>query len=358
MIHFVTVRQNADPLLTTIAKKIAFDQDSVVFSTSVLFNLIFIQIDKEFYLAFLQVNVSDLANVQLEMKHVHHCSTVQNLFDERTRSFPLLRRVQYYHTLCRKYSQLSCFHDNEVFMCLCNEDGYANCFPFDFNKTSICPGRTTCENEGQCLLDRATCPTLAMCTCPQCFYGGRCQLTTKTFGLSLDAILGYQILPHVKIVQQSAAVKVSIGLATMMLVLGLINSILSIMTFRLKSLCNVGCGLYLLALSITSFISTIIFTLKFWLLILSQISWITNRTVLLINCISIEFILRSLLTITDWFTACIAIERLVVVMKSINFNQTKSKQVARWVIVGVVLCTLLSLVHDPIHRQLIYDEEE
>jgi hypothetical protein len=60
----------------------------------------------------------------------------------------------------------------------------------------------------------------------------------------------------------------------------------------------------------------------------------------------------------DWFTACVAIERMIVVIKGINFNQARSKQNARWVIVIVVLCILLSLVHDPIHRQLVHDEEE
>jgi hypothetical protein len=60
----------------------------------------------------------------------------------------------------------------------------------------------------------------------------------------------------------------------------------------------------------------------------------------------------------DWFSACVAIERMIVVIKGINFNQARSKRNARWVMIVVVLCILLSLVHDPIHRQLVYDEEE
>jgi hypothetical protein len=151
---------------------------------------------------------------------------------------------------------------------------------------------------------------------------------------------------------------VSIALTTVILVIGLINSILSIMTFQLKKLCDAGVGLYLLTLSIISLISTVVFVLKFWLLVLAQMAWITNQTFLLINCISIEFILRSLLAMGDWFSACVAIERVIVVIEGINFNQARSKQNARWVIVIVVLCILLSLVHDPIHRQLVHDEEE
>jgi hypothetical protein len=41
-----------------------------------------------------------------------------------------------------------------------------------------------------------------MCICPPCFYGIRCHFNTKGFGLSLDAILGYHILPHLSLIQQ------------------------------------------------------------------------------------------------------------------------------------------------------------
>jgi hypothetical protein len=236
MIHSVTVQKNDDPLITTIAKKIAFDQDSIVLYTSVLFNLIFVEVDTEFYLAFLQVNASQLVSIGLEMKTLHHCPSVQSLFDKQTRAFPLLCRVNYFHVLCQNHSQLSCLYDKEGFMCLCNKDDYANCFPFDFNRTLICPGRTICENEGQCHPDRTTCPSSTICICPECFYGGRCQFKTKTFSLSLDVILGYHIRPYVMIIRQPVPVKVSIALTTLMLVIGLINSILSIMTLSIISL--------------------------------------------------------------------------------------------------------------------------
>jgi hypothetical protein len=358
MIRFVTVQNDENPLITTMVKKVAFDQDSIVLYISVPFNLILVEIDTEFYLAFLQVNASRLAYIGLEMKTFHQCPGVESLFDGRTLAFPLLRRVKYYHALCQNHSQLSCLHDKEGFMCLCNKDNYANCFPFDFNRTSICPGRTICENEGQCHPDRTTCPSSTICICPECFYGGRCQFTTKTFSLSLDVILGYHIRPYVMILHQPVLVKVSIALTTLMLVIGLINSILSIMTFQLKKLCDTGIGLYLLTLSIISLISTMVFVLKFWLLVLAQMASITSRTVLLINCILIEFIFRSLLTTGDWLSACVAIERMIVVIKGVNFNQARSKQNARWVVIVLVLCIPLSLMHDPIHRQLVHDEEE
>ncbi|CAF1155450.1 unnamed protein product [Rotaria sordida] len=85
---------------------------------------------------------------------------------------------------------------------------------------------------------------------------------------------------------------------------------------------------------------------------------ITNRTILWINCISMEFLLQSLLTIRDWLTACVAIERVFVVTKGVDFNKKKSKQTAQWVIITIILLTTISLIYDPIHRKLIDDKEE
>jgi len=178
------------------------------------------------------------------------------------------------------------------------------------------------------------------------------------FGPSLDVILKYQIRSHVRIVDQPAAVKMGIALTTLFLLIGLINGVLSTITFRSRNLPDIGCRVYLLASSIISLICTVVFTLRFWLLLLSQMSLITNHHFLKSNCISIEFVLRSLLAIGDWLSACVAVERTLTVTKGLNFNTKKSKQSARWVIVGVVLFTLLSILHDPIYRELIDDDEE
>ena len=47
--------------------------------------------------------------------------------------------------------------------------------------------------------------------CPPCFYGTRCQFTTSGFGLSLDAILGYHILPHVGLRHQPFIIQMSLA---------------------------------------------------------------------------------------------------------------------------------------------------
>jgi hypothetical protein len=71
-----------------------------------------------------------------------------------------------------------------------------------------------------------------------------------------------------------------------------------------------------------------------------------------------DFLVRSLLAIADWLNACVAIERAMTVIRGVNFNKNKSKRVAYWVIISIVLVTFLSILHDPVHRRLIDDLEE
>jgi hypothetical protein len=71
-----------------------------------------------------------------------------------------------------------------------------------------------------------------------------------------------------------------------------------------------------------------------------------------------DFLLRFLLSTTDWLSACVAIERAVNVTQGINFNKSKSKRMAKWIILIVLLCTSCSYIYDPLHRCVMDDKEE
>jgi hypothetical protein len=98
-------------------------------------------------------------------------------------------------------------------------------------------------------------------------------------------------------------------------------------------------------------------TVKFWHLILSQMSMITNQSWLIFNCKLIDFLVKVLLASSEWLNACVAFERMISVSKDISFNKAKSKQYSKWVIPLVFLLTTLTQIHDPIYRQLIYDSD-
>ena len=106
--------------------------------------------------------------------------------------YEYLRRVKYYPLICRKYLQLKCFYDQEL-MCICDIDRFSNCFLFNQTKNNDCQDYSYCLNDEKCFLNNQTCPTKFVCICQDCYYGSKCQFSTRSFIMSLDAILAYHI---------------------------------------------------------------------------------------------------------------------------------------------------------------------
>jgi hypothetical protein len=224
--------------------------------------------------------------------------------------------------------------------------------------TFNCFGQSECQNGGECFQSSPDCPQNSECRCSPCFYGKICQFNTNGFGLSLDAILGYHILPNVSIIHQPSIVQISIALTIIFIIAGFINGIFSLITFKEKSLREVGCGLYLLGSSITTLLTMVMFGLKFWILILAQMSIISNRSFLKIQCISLDFFLRTCLNMDQWLNACVASERAMTVIKQTRFDKRKSKKAAKLVIVILLVFIIGTSIVDPIYRRLIVEENE
>jgi hypothetical protein len=358
--HLIMVPSTQEPIRISTHTKIKLNQDEAVmylpFYPSSL--ILFGQIRRGYYLLTIRESSKDFSTTKLTISPFNRCPHIRELVDERTSSFPLLRRVKYYHTICQKRSNLSCFHDEETFMCLCTTERHANCFHFEFNMTYDCYGLNDCKNGGECFPDNRECPVWINCVCPDCFYGSKCQFTTRGFDLSLDTILGYSIQSDISLSRQSILVKVSIAITTFIFTIGLLNGIVSTLVFKAKEIREIGCGYYLLISSMNSLLIVIIFTLKFVVFLLSQMAIITNHTFININCISLDFLLRSFLAINDWLNASIAIERAFIAIKGTNFNKIKSRQVARFAILIMVLFAFGSVVHDPIYRKLVEEKED
>ena len=118
----------------------------------------------------------------------------------------------------------------------------ANCFEFNHNQTFDCSGQSVCENHAQCFQDSSNCPTRSICSCRPCYYGTRCQFTTSVFGLSVDAISGYHIIPNLNFNHQSSIVKFSFILIILFFLIGFINNIITLITFQRVTIREVGCG--------------------------------------------------------------------------------------------------------------------
>jgi hypothetical protein len=102
----------------------------------------------------------------------------------------------------------------------------------------------------------------------------------------------------------------------------------------------------------------IMFALTFLILISAQMAYITNRLFLESQCISTDFLLRIGLNIDQWSSACVAIESLITTIQGIHFNETKSKQMAKYIVIIVLLMNIVTTIHGPIHRHLIDDEND
>ena len=174
----------------------------------------------------------------------------------------------------------------------------------------------------------------------------------KAISLTLDDILRDELRVNTTLSNQSFSIKISVALTMMIFVAGVVDSVLSLITFQSKDCQQVGCGMYLLASSITSFLTISMSTVKFWFVVVTRINVSTSLSVLRGGCASIEVILKVLLYLDGWLNACVAIERAMLVFKGVNFDKKKSRQFAGPIIVFLPFCIIGTLSHELIYRRL------
>ncbi|CAF4059386.1 unnamed protein product [Adineta steineri] len=357
LIHFIEVREKNDPEKGITFKKISINRNPISIYWPRPFHIIFVELfRKNYYLVFVDKIYNESTLIEKRIKSSDHCPNIQEIFNETFAKLHLIRRIKYFHVPCQTYSpQLSCFYD-EVYFCLCVDFGnqrIANCFEFNHTSKRDCSGKSICENNGQCLQDSQTCPQTSMCVCPTCFYGTQCQFTTNGYSLSLDAILGYHIQTNIDIIHQTIIIQISITLTVLMSIIGLVNGIFLLITFQNKILWKSGCAIYLLGSSITTLFTIIIFFLKFIILLLSQMTFITDRSYLNFQCIITDYFLQTGLHMDQWLNACVALERAITTIKGINFNAKKSKKIAKFNLIILFIFIIGTNMIDPIHRRLI-----
>ena len=361
-IHFIQSLNIDSPRRATTLHTISFRQQSLRIHWSQPFHLVFVEFPHhKYYFALAQTIYNQSTVIEKPINSSHRCQHIRELFNETIVQLHLLRRIKFYQLPCQIHrSNLSCFYD-DIHLCLCQDhrrQRVANCFQFNHNMTFNCLGQSICENNAQCFQDAPSCPRRSTCVCPACYYGFRCQFSTTIFSLSLDAILGYHIQANLTMIKQPSIVQISVGLTVIYILIGLINGIVALMTFKNKMTRHVGCGYYLLAISITTLVITSMFGLKFWILLLAQMQLINNRSFLSLQCHSVDFLLRCSLNMDQWLSACVAVERAVTILQGTRFNKARSKRIAKWIICLLAIFILLTGLDDPIHRRLIDEDND
>ncbi|CAF3609736.1 unnamed protein product [Rotaria sp. Silwood1] len=174
--HFITVYNDSNPTQLSIYKKVPFNLETVTFHFSDPFHILLTEFDEKFYLAIVQETFTASLHIAVQLTASYRCLPIEEILDATILQFRRLHYVKYYHTLCRKNSDLVCFYD-ESLMCLCNQDRFANCFNFDRSITYSCSDTNYCTNKGRCFQNSETCQTPLLCVCNECYYGKRCQLS-------------------------------------------------------------------------------------------------------------------------------------------------------------------------------------
>ncbi|UJR34213.1 hypothetical protein I4U23_021619 [Adineta vaga] len=208
-IHFITIFQHAKHERTTILKKIPIDSDTIIFYTSKQFNIAFVQlVNQSYYLLIVRETFLLLENIHGKVLSKQTCPYVKYFLNSTILKYETFYHPKYYPFVCRQYLHLMCFYD-ETLMCVCDLDRFANCFAFNHTLDNTCEGHNDCQNDGQCFQNNQTCPTMSICACKDCYYGGKCQMSNEGNLLSLDPIIGYYIKPNVAFYDQPFIIKVT-----------------------------------------------------------------------------------------------------------------------------------------------------
>ena len=338
-----------------LLEKVKMFQSIVTFYSILSYYMVILKIDVSYYLAVLQQ--IEKVNISTMIGPAQRCVPVQELFSPESLTLPRIYRLKSYHVLCQNNIDLQCFID-ESYICLCTVERHSNCFLFDFNMTFVCPYNAYCENGGRCLQDRSTCPTSILCVCADCFFGDRCQFYAKGVGLVLDDMLRYEIRPNLTFMKQSVVIKLSAAFTMIILVAGFLNSLLAFLVFHRQNSRQVGSGMYLHLSSMVSGLVVITLTIKFWFVVFTHIDQSINRHVLYGGCVFLEIVLKLFLHISNWLSACVAVERMITVVKGINFNKKRSKCIARWILRLMPFVIMSTMTHEFIYRDLFDDQEE
>jgi hypothetical protein len=101
-----------------------------------------------------------------------------------------------------------------------------------------------------------------------------------------------------------------------------------LITFENKLVRDLGCRIYLVSTSLISLFLMIIFPIKYWIIIISQIGLIKNKLFLKIHCHLMDFLIRFCLTMDQWLTTFVSIERAYITIEGVKYNKKKTRLIA------------------------------
>ena len=184
-----------------------------------------------------------------------------------------MKKVKYYHRACKVSNTSNWFYD-EAFLCFCDKDRVPDCLFFKREETHCT--KDYCKNNARCVKNDFNGVWDFGCVRSECAYGSLCQLTTAQYTLSLDLMLGQDILQNVSLTEQPLLIKIVLAVLILMLSLGFVSNVLSLFTFKQPKVQEFGCGVYLFYMSLVGPLGLIIFVSRFFYLLGTQLYNVDN----------------------------------------------------------------------------------
>lgn len=167
--------------------------------------------------------------------------------------------------------------------------------------------------------------------CSSCSYGPLCQFTTTYYGItSFQTVLCS--IEHIP-------VSLLIGI----FLLASISNLLAMGTMSRPKPVERGGGIYRLWISIIGQIGLTV--------IVSQI-FLEKFNYETINCYLLEYLRKALHALYDSLTACIVLDRAMIIYQGIAFSKIGSCRVAKIVIPILTIYHLMSIIYEPFYRHI------
>ena len=284
----------------------------------------------------------------------NQCQNVSTLFNASTmRDYSHLKRVKLYHLPCNNNHQLRCFFD-EYRMCLCATDRNSVCYYFNHERDNC----DYCENGGLCIQrDTLEHEWQFHCICPSCTFGTLCQFTTRNYFITMDILIGVEIKPdHRSFKDQSLVITLTFVLLVLILAFGTVSNTISFLILTSGKLQKVSCDFYLLQLTIVSEIGILTLLARYLYMLFSQTVFIESMDFLRYSCIILEYLVRLIPSLFDWFTVCISLERTYIVFSNTHSTSSitwRSTRITRLVIAATYLLNMATTMHRPFHMFLV-----
>lgn len=228
---------------------------------------------------------------------------------------------------------MQCFYD-PIYLCVCNEQHLGvECLNYNHDDDQC----DRCLSGGKCLQGRTRRDYL--CLCPPCHSGSRCQFNFESFSFTLDQLFFDHLISNDQRAKNLTYYSLLL-FPSLLLLCGLISNICCFLTFRQSKCLHNGTGQYLLTMSVLNQ-----WNLIFLLIRLVHLTMIISRPYSspildTICCKLFNYFTLTTTHIIYWLTACIAMERLYVVI-FLNGKRWKRPSTARRIIAVLTLSTLL-----------------